>query len=383
VRRRVVNNTVVYDEFDDTTVSSLTNAGAERDEEACREACKEGEQLRVESMGDNYRRNVWGILDFFHAQNVTCAMISRADAEADDCLKAAGGTDDDGARGNDAVASVGREGGVRGEAKTAHMEGRDVESAGKKKAGAVRAVVDGEDGEEWSQVGKEGDAAARVHEGNAAAGAGASQAQDADRTDGEVVGEEAAAAGAGEGQEFKKRPRSPDPVPGGDAHARGCSGSARSSRRVSRPTYMSPPDLHLEISRVVGSYVWGSAGVREPSLQDLALTDPDEFEKLHRLLQMSPDECAAWLEAGDMPFTTTTKEARVAQILGLSLSSIARLDTAPLGGHTANDRVTVETMQEYAELVCHRRLVEDVAHQMAQVRERERVCVCVCVCVCV
>ena len=130
---------------------------------------------------------------------------------------------------------------------------------------------------------------------------------------------------------------------------------------------MSPPDLHLEISRVVGSYVWGSAGVREPSLQDLALTDPDEFEKLHRLLQMSPDECAAWLEAGDMPFTTTTKEARVAQILGLSLSSIARLDTAPLGGHTANDRVTVETMQEYAELVCHRRLVEDVAHQMAQV----------------
>ena len=379
VRRRVVNNTVVHDECDDTTVSSLANAGAERDKEACREACKEGERLRVESMGNNYRRNVWGILDFFHSQNVTCAMISRADAEADDCPKAAreysGRADVDGARGNDAVASVGGEGGMRGEAKTAHMEGKDVESAGKKKAGAVRAVVDGEDGEEWSQVGKEGDAAARVHEGNAAAGAGASQAQDADRTDGEVVGEEAAAAGALEGQELKQRPRSADLVPGGDAHARGCSGGARSSRRVSRPMYMSPPDLHLEISRVVGSYVWGAAGVREPSLQDLALTDPDEFEKLHRLLQLSPDECAAWLEAGDMPFTTTTKEARVAQILGLPLSSIARLDTAPLGGHTANDRVTVETMQEYAELVCHRRLVEDVAHQMAQV------CVCVGVCV--
>jgi hypothetical protein len=368
VRRRVVNNTVVYDECDDTTVSSLTIAGAERDREPCRESCKEGERLSVESMGDNYRRNVWGILDFFHAQNVTCAMISRADAEADDCPKAAGGADVDGALGNDAVASVRREGGMPGEAKTAHMEGKDVEPAGKKKAGAVIVEVDGEDGEEWLQVGKEGDAAAHVHVGDAAAGAGSSQApDDADRTDGEVLGEEAAAAGAGEGQEFKKRPRSQDLVPGGDAHAHGCSGSARSSRRVSRPTYMSPPDLHLEISRVVGSYVWGAAGVREPSLQDLALTDPDEFEKLHRLLQMSPDECAAWLEAGDMPFTTTTKEARVAQILGLPLSSIARLDTAPLGGHAANDRVTVETMQEYAELVCHRRLVEDVAHQMAQV----------------
>ena len=130
---------------------------------------------------------------------------------------------------------------------------------------------------------------------------------------------------------------------------------------------MSPPDLHRVIARVVGSYLWGATGVREPSMQDLALTDPDEFEKLHRLLQMSKEECASWLEAADMPFTTTSKEARVAQILGLPLGSIARLETAPLGGHTLNDRVTVDTMQEYAELVCHRRLVEDVAHQMAQV----------------
>lgn len=58
----------------------------------------------------------------------------------------------------------------------------------------------------------------------------------------------------------------------------------------------------------------------------------------------------------------------MAQILGLPLASVGRIETAPLGAYTASDRVTPETVGEYTELVCHRRMVEDVAHQMAQVR---------------
>jgi len=358
------------------------NAGPGRD----REACTEGERVRTEGAGvcdrdevalHYYRRHVWDILDFFHGHKVVCAMISRLDAEADDCPRtAAGAALDDICE--DAVASGGREGRARGEVEAAVVEGKGVESGGKRKAGAVGDAVAGPgggnpaDGEGWLRVGEDGGegayAAARVHTaGDAAAVASASQGSDADMSDREVQGEQAAAAGARAGDARETLTRSQGMVRDSDADARGWGGGARGARSVSRPSFMSPPDLHRAITRVVGSYMWGGTGVREPSLQDLALTDPDEFEKLHRLLEMGAEECAAWLAAGDMPFTTTTKEARVAQILGLPLSSIARLETAPLGGHTPKDRVTVDTMQEYAELVCHRRLVEDVAHQMAQV----------------
>jgi len=54
--------------------------------------------------------------------------------------------------------------------------------------------------------------------------------------------------------------------------------------------------------------------------------------------------------------------------LGLPLASMSKLETAPLGGFTANDRVTPESVGDYCDLVIHRRMVEDVAHQMAQVR---------------
>ena len=47
-------------------------------------------------------------------------------------------------------------------------------------------------------------------------------------------------------------------------------------------------------------------------MRHLAHTDPDEYEKLNRLLCMSSTECDEWLAAADMPFTTTSKEARVA-----------------------------------------------------------------------
>jgi hypothetical protein len=52
-------------------------------------------------------------------------------------------------------------------------------------------------------------------------------------------------------------------------------------------------------------------------MRHLAHTDPDEYEKLNRLLSMSSAECDQWLTAADMPFTTTSKEARVAEILGI------------------------------------------------------------------
>jgi len=51
-------------------------------------------------------------------------------------------------------------------------------------------------------------------------------------------------------------------------------------------------------------------------MRHLAHTDPDEYEKLNRLLSMSSAECDQWLTSADMPFTTTSKEARVAEILG-------------------------------------------------------------------
>ena len=74
-----------------------------------------------------------------------------------------------------------------------------------------------------------------------------------------------------------------------------------------RAYYMSPPDLHREICRIVGLVRWGAEGVSEPGLEHLAGTDPDEYEMLQRLLSMGREECAAWLSAGRILAATAVR----------------------------------------------------------------------------
>ena len=292
----------------------------------------EGRRERAERINDYYRRHVWDILDFFHSRKVVCALINNAadpEAAADERRKA----DADGGVAECAsMVASGEEERAATPTDTPNTLGEghvpEAEWPGCLPGDCTR----GEDDEaSWTHVG-----AASVPNASV----------------------DAAAAGPG------RRGRGSS----GAEREAGLNGQGVAHAPARSAYYMSPPDLHREICRVVSLVRWGAAGVSEPGLEHMAQTDPDEYEKLQRLVSMGPEECQAWLGAADMPFTTMTKEARVAQILGLPLSSVDRIETAPLGGFTPHERVSPANVREYVELVSHRRMVEDVAAQMAQVR---------------
>eukprot|EP00960_Hanusia_phi_P054331 762624-Hanusia_phi.AAC.1 len=85
-----------------------------------------------------------------------------------------------------------------------------------------------------------------------------------------------------------------------------------------------------------------------------------------------------------MRFVTTSREARLAPLLGLpmsSLSQVEEVESEVLGGYGEDELVapevgcgeagssngTEQTLKDYVDLVCHKEMVEDVTEQMAKV----------------
>ena len=221
----------------------------------------EGGRERSERIGEYYRRNIWGILDFFHSRKVMCAMVNREhhhgqpgecssrEENGVDCAEEDVDRQGEGSSMEGGVSPIVRQwgGGRRDDADS----------------GARRVEVESEEGEVgdeegWVRVGAEG---AEGH--SCAAERGGVDVGAADEE--ESLDWEAAVAGASMGRRHTRQPRegASAAVGGvgrkGNVGSRGWGGTGEEETR--HFSHMAPPDLHREIARIVGLVRWGAAGV--------------------------------------------------------------------------------------------------------------------------